>query len=142
MLSIANVNVAENIVLGIATLSVLWLILSLRYSALDGDGIFPALVPMILLWIVAIALVPTFHISPFHLIWLFIVAIPLGLIAIVIPPVQALSMGLLILLAMTGSSQSEREHPEQTVQLKSQRSRSQQNSTGQGFGQANPSKKK
>jgi len=51
-------------------------------------------------------------------------------------------MGLLILLAMTGSSQSEREHPEQTVQLKSQLSRSQQNSTGQGFGQANPSKKK
>ncbi|MGJ3250630.1 MAG: hypothetical protein ACFE0J_05815 [Elainellaceae cyanobacterium] len=142
MLGIANVNIAENIVLGIAILSVLWLTLSLRHSALDGGGLFPALIPMALLWIVAIAIVLTFHLSPFHLIWLFILGIPLSLIAIMIPPVQSLSMGFLILLSMTGASQGEQENPEQIVRSKTQRSSGKQNPTGKGFGRANSSKKK
>jgi hypothetical protein len=96
-------EIAENITLAIAIFLVLWQILSLRNAVVNGGSIFPAMIPSLMFFTISIAVVLALHISAFHLVWLFLVCFILGIVAIVSPQVQALSMNLVALLAMTGT---------------------------------------
>ena len=102
-------EIAENTTLAIAIVWVLWQILSLRDAAVNGKGIFPAIIPSSILFGVSIALVLFFHLSPFHLLWLSIACFVFGFLAIILPPVQSLSMSLLAFLAMTSTSETDRD---------------------------------
>ncbi|MGK7906380.1 MAG: hypothetical protein AB4040_04025 [Synechococcus sp.] len=107
---------AENITLIIAIFLVLGQILSIRNAAIHGGGIFPASVPSLLFFIISIVIVLALQLSPFHLIWLLIVCFIVGILAIVSPQVQQLSMGFFVLLSMTGSKyKDDKEEEEKEV---------------------------
>ena len=112
-------EVAERITLGIAVFWALWQLLSLRYCAVNSKGIFPAMIPSFFLFVITIATVLIFHLSPLHLIWLAIACFFLGLPAILFPPIQLASMRFLALLAMTKISEASKEEEESNQQRSS-----------------------
>ena len=93
-------EIAENITLGLAIFWALWQFLSLRHEIVNGGGVTPPAIPALLLYIVCIVVVLSFHLSPFHLIWLAVVSFFLGIVAIILPPVQALSIAFLGLVTV------------------------------------------
>jgi hypothetical protein len=101
LLNASPITIARNTVLVIAIASVIGLVFSLRQDVIQGDSIFPATIPILFLFAGAIVGVELLHVSPFHLLWLFIVSLLLGSVAIMVPPIQTLSMSFLAFLAMT-----------------------------------------
>ena len=102
-------EIAENTVLATACLWVVWQVLSLRNMALNGGAIIPPAITSLIIFIVFLASVVAFQLSSFHLIWLFILSLVIGFIAIVFPIGQKIAMGFLAILAMTGKSKEETE---------------------------------
>ena len=100
-------EIAENTVLVTACLWVVWQVLSLRNMALNGGAIIPPAITSLIVFIIFLALVVAFQLSSFHLIWLFVLSLVLGFVAIVFPVGQKMAMGFLAILAMTGKSQEE-----------------------------------
>ena len=100
-------EIAEKITLTASILWVVWNILSLRNAVLEGEGIFPASITSTLILIISIFTIQVFHLSPLHLIWLFILSFPLGLLAITTPIGQKIGIGLMVLLSMTGTKDEE-----------------------------------
>jgi hypothetical protein len=99
----------ETITLVIAIFWALWQLLSLRNAAINGEGVFPAMIPAFFLFVGAIATVLLLHLSPLHLIWLAVVCFLAGLPVILIGPIQKASMGFFVLLAMTGKPHEDEE---------------------------------
>lgn len=106
-------EIAENATLTIAVFWVLWQLLAIRNAAINGKGIFPAIIPSSILFGISIVLILFFHLSPFHLLWLSVICFFFGFLAILSPQVQALSMGFFAFLSMTGASQADRS--EETI---------------------------
>lgn len=94
-------EIAEKITLIASILWVIWSMLSLRNAVLEGGGIFPASITSVLLFIIGIVTILIFHLSPLHLIWLFILSFPLGLLAITTPIGQQIGIGVLALFSLT-----------------------------------------
>jgi hypothetical protein len=99
----------ETITLVIAIFWALWQLLSLRDAAINGEGVFPAMIPSFFLFVGAIATVLLLHLSPLHLIWLAVVCFLAGLPVMLIGPIQEASMGFFVLLAMTGKPSKDEE---------------------------------
>ena len=99
----------ETITLVIAIFWALWQLLSLRDAAINGEGVFPAMIPAFFLFVGAIATVLLLHLSPLHLIWLAVVCFFAGLPVMLIGPIQEASMGFFVLLAMTGKPSEDEE---------------------------------
>lgn len=104
------IAIASNTVLAIAIVWIIWQLFVLRQAATQGSSIFPAMIPAVFIFAGAITTVELLHLSPLHLIWLFIVSFLLGLVAIMVPPVQSLSMGFFTLLAMTATASANAEN--------------------------------
>jgi hypothetical protein len=109
----------ETITLVIAILWALWQLLSLRAAAINGESVFPAMIPSFFLFVGAIAIVLLLHLSPLHLIWLAVVCVFAGLPVMIIGPIQKASMSFFVLLAMTGKP-SEDEESSQTQETADQ----------------------
>ncbi len=103
-------EITENIVLVTAVVWVVWQVLSLRNMALNGGAIIPPAITSLIIFIIFLALVVAFQLSSLHLIWLFLLSLVLGFVAIIFPVGQKIAMGLLAILAMTGKSQEETEN--------------------------------
>jgi len=71
-------EIAEKITLIASIFWVIWSMLSLRNAFLEEEGIFPASITSVLLFFISIVAILIFHLSPFHLIWLFVLSFPLG----------------------------------------------------------------
>jgi hypothetical protein len=99
----------ETITLVIAIFWALWQLLSLRDAAINGESVFPAMIPAFFLFVGAIATVLLLHLSPLHLIWLAVVCFFAGLPVMLIGPIQEASMGFFVLLAMTGKPNEKEE---------------------------------
>ena len=95
-------EIAENIVLVIAVLWVIWQVLSLRDRVFNGGEIIPPEITSLLIFMIFMALVVALPISSLNLIWLFVLSIVLGLITMTFPLGQTIGMGFLFLLSMTG----------------------------------------
>lgn len=121
-------EIAKNITLGIALFWGFWQFLSLRHSITNGEGIIPAAIPSLLLYIICIIVVLIFHLSPFHLIWLGVVAFFLGVPLTMFPPILGLSIAFIALLGM--SSNVDEDEGEMTKPIKSSNSLKK----GKGFG--------
>lgn len=102
-------EIAENTVLVTAVVWILWQVISLRNMALNGGGIVPPAITSLIIFIIFLALVVAFQLSSLHLIWLFILSLVLGFVAIIFPVGQKIAMGFLAILAMTGKSKEETE---------------------------------
>ncbi len=102
-------EITENIVLATALLWVVWQVLSLRNMALNGGSIVPPAITSLIIFTVFVALVIAFQVSALNLIWLFILSLLLGFVAIIFPVGQKIAMGFLAILAMTGKSKEETE---------------------------------
>lgn len=102
-------EIAENTVLATALVWVVWQVLSLRNMAINGGGIIPPAITSLIIFIVFLALVVAFQVSSLHLIWLFLLSLVLGFVAIIFPAGQKIAMGFLAILSMTGTSQEETE---------------------------------
>jgi hypothetical protein len=102
-------EIAENTVLATAVVWIIWQVLSLRNMALNGVSIIPPAITSLIIFIIFLALVVAFQLSSFHLIWLFLLSLVLGFVAIIFPVGQKIAMGFLGILAMTGKSQEEAE---------------------------------
>ncbi len=133
-------NVAEKTTLAIAMLWALLQLLSLRNGAVNGDGVFPAMIPAFFLFVLSIAVVLIVHLSPLHLLWLAVACFLLGLLAIMLPPVQFLSTLFFALLAKTGFSETARSDNGKTIpdfasiaKIK-QQEKKQSSSKAKGFG--------
>lgn len=100
-------EIAEKITLIASILWVIWSMLSLRNAVLEGGGIFPASITSVLLFIIGIVTILIFHLSPLHLIWLFILSFPLGLLAMTTPIGQQIGIGLLALFSLTRTEDAE-----------------------------------
>lgn len=85
--------------LGFAIIYVLAQYWNLWADVQEMEGIFPASIPILLLFTIAIVVVLIFHLSPFHLLWMAIASVIVGFFSIMLPPVQGLSMDFLVLLA-------------------------------------------
>jgi hypothetical protein len=135
LMNATPIEIASNTVLAVAIIGMVGLLFALRQAAIQGGGIFPAIIPTLFIFTGAIAGVELLHVSPFHLIWLFILSLVLGIAAIMVPPIQTLSMGFLVLLKMTELGP---DHPEITSTSKPTPSRSKPKSTrsksSKGFG--------
>ncbi|MGL5075179.1 MAG: hypothetical protein ACRDBG_04980 [Waterburya sp.] len=94
-------EIAEKITLIASILWVIWSMLSLRNAVLEGGEIFPASITSVLLFIIGIVTILIFHLSSLHLIWLFILSFPLGLLAITTPIGQQIGIGVLALFSLT-----------------------------------------
>ena len=102
-------EITENIVLATALVWVVWQVLSLRDITLNGGTIVPPTITSLIIFVIFLALVVAFQFSSLHLIWLFILSLVLGFVAIIFPVGQKIAMGFLGILAMTGKSQEETE---------------------------------
>ncbi|MBE9044889.1 hypothetical protein IQ255_10805 [Pleurocapsales cyanobacterium LEGE 10410] len=102
-------EIAENTVLATAVVWVVWQVLSLRDMALNGGAIIPPAITSLIIFTVFLALVVAFQVSSLHLIWLFLLSLVLGFVAIIFPLGQKIAMGFLGILAMTGKGQEETE---------------------------------
>lgn len=100
-------EIAEKITLTASILWVIWSMLSLRNAVLEGGGIFPASITSVLLFIIGIVTILIFHLSPLHLIWLFILSFPLGLLAMTTPIGQQIGIGVLALFSLTRTEDAE-----------------------------------
>lgn len=76
---------------------------------LNGGTIIPPAITSLIIFIIFLASVVAFQLSSFHLIWLFLLSLVLGFVAIVFPVGQKIAMGFLAILSMTGTSQEETE---------------------------------
>ncbi len=94
-------EIAEKITLITSILWVIWSMLSLRNAVVEGEGIFPASITSVLLFIIGIVTILIFHLSPLHLIWLFVLSFPLGLLAMMTPIGQQIGIGVLALFSLT-----------------------------------------
>ncbi len=102
-------EIAENTILATAVVWVVWQILSLRNMALNGGSIIPPAITSLIIFIIFFALVVAFQLSSLHLIWLFLLSLVLGFIAIIFPVGQKIAIGFLGILAMTGKSNEDTE---------------------------------
>ena len=102
-------EITENIVLATALVWVVWQVISLRNMTLNGGTIIPPAITSLMIFIIFLALVVAFQFSSLHLIWLFILSLVLGFVAIIFPVGQKIAMGFLGILAMTGKSKEETE---------------------------------
>jgi hypothetical protein len=100
-------EIAENTILATAVVLIIWQVLSLRNMALNGGSIIPPAITSLIIFIIFLALVVAFQLSSFHLIWLFLLSLMLGFVAIIFPVGQKIAIGFLGILAMTGKSQEE-----------------------------------
>jgi hypothetical protein len=100
-------EIAENTILATAVVWIIWQVLSLRNMALNGGSIIPPAITSLIIFIIFLALVVAFQLSSFHLIWLFLLSLMLGFVAIIFPVGQKIAIGFLGILAMTGKSQEE-----------------------------------
>ncbi|MGK7879644.1 MAG: hypothetical protein AB4060_06035 [Crocosphaera sp.] len=94
-------EIAGKITLITSIVWVIWSILSLRNAVVEGEGIVPASILSVLFWIISIVTILIFHLSPLHLIWLFILGFPLAFFAMMTPLGQEVGIGLLALLSWT-----------------------------------------
>lgn len=97
------INILSNFILVIAVLFSTGLIFNIRKRIIDGDTIMPSVVTFILIFISFIVIVLISGISAFHLIWMFFLSLVLGMVLIVFPPTQKLTMSFIILLANSGN---------------------------------------
>ncbi|HHP7231783.1 MAG TPA: hypothetical protein ACFCUY_13115 [Xenococcaceae cyanobacterium] len=102
-------EIAENTILVTAVVWVVWQVISLINMTLNGGTIIPPAITSLIIFIIFLALVIAFQLSSLHLIWLFLLSLVLGFVAIIFPVGQKIAMGFLGLLAMTGKSQEETE---------------------------------
>ncbi len=102
-------EIAENTILVTAVIWVIWQVFSLRNMTLKGGTIIPPAITSLIIFIIFLALVVAFQFSSLHLIWLFILSLVLGFVAIIFPVGQKIAMGFLGILAMTGKSKEETE---------------------------------
>lgn len=100
-------EIAEKITLIASILWVIWSMLSLRNAVVEGEGIFPASITSVLLFIIGIVTILIFHLSPLHLIWLFILSFPFGLLAMTTPIGQQIGIGVLALFSLTRTEDAE-----------------------------------
>ena len=106
-------EIAEKITLSTSIFWVIWSMLSLRNAVLEGEGVFPASITSILLFIIGIVTILIFHLSPFHLIWLFVLSFPLGLLAMTTPIGQQIGIGILALFFLTGTKDADESRTEE-----------------------------
>jgi lysylphosphatidylglycerol synthetase-like protein (DUF2156 family) len=126
-------EIAEKITLITSILWVIWSMLSLRNAVVEGEGIFPASITSVLLFIIGIVTILIFHLSPFHLIWLFVLSFPLGLLAIITPIGQQIGIGVLALFSLTRTEDSEFSEVEENQRVE-KRANKRKDTKGRGFG--------
>jgi hypothetical protein len=126
-------EIAEKITLIASILWVIWSMLSLRNAVVEGEGIFPASITSVLLFIIGIVTILIFHLSPLHLIWLFVLSFPLGLLAIITPIGQQIGIGVLALFSLTRTEDSEFSEAEENQGVE-KRANKRKDPKGRGFG--------
>jgi hypothetical protein len=110
--TVAPLQMAAYSVLALAIAWVLWELLCLYRAVRTGTSIFPATIPTLFIFSGAIVGVELLHRSPLHLIWLFALSWLLGLIAIISPFVQQVSLEFLELLCFRSSSIASQTTPD------------------------------
>lgn len=110
-------EIAEKITLVTSVLWVIWSMLSLRNAVVEGEGIFPASITSLIIFFISIVTILIFHLSPLHLIWVFVLSFPLGLLAIMTPIGQQLGMGVLALLSLTRTEDPEFSEVEENLKI-------------------------
>ncbi|MEM8719293.1 MAG: hypothetical protein AAGE84_08280 [Cyanobacteria bacterium P01_G01_bin.39] len=126
-------EIVEKITLITSVLWVIWSMLSLRNAVVEGEGIFPASITSVLLLIIGIVTILIFHLSPLHLIWIFVLSFPLGLLAVMTPIGQQLGMGVLALFSLTRTEDTEFSEVEENPRIE-KRANKQKDTEKRGFG--------
>ncbi|MDM8520406.1 hypothetical protein QUF64_10190 [Anaerolineales bacterium HSG6] len=96
-------EIAENIILGLPVIWLIWYPIVLRQRIIKGLILVPFMVTAWFLFIGFTAIVILFDLSCFHLIWMFVLSFVAGLGVIIFPPVQMAVIYLMILLSLTGT---------------------------------------
>ena len=126
-------EIAEKITLSTSIFWVIWSMLSLRNAVVEGDGIFPASITSVLLFLIGIVTILIFHLSPLHLIWLFVLSFPLGLLAMMTPIGQQIGIGVLALFSLTKTEEAEFSGGEENRGVE-KRANKQKDAKRRGFG--------
>ena len=126
-------EIAEKITLSTSIFWVIWSMLSLRNAVVEGDGIFPASITSVLLFLIGIVTILIFHLSPLHLIWLFVLSFPLGLLAMMTPIGQQIGIGVLALFSLTRTEDADESGVEENPGVE-KRANKRKDAKRRGFG--------
>lgn len=126
-------EIAGNITMIASILWVIWNIFSLRNAVVGGEVIFPASITSTLLFIIGIVTILIFHFSPLHLIWIFALSFPLGLIAIMTPIGERIGVGTLALLSLAGTDKEDEGRVEKNSVFQREANK-EKNAKKRGFG--------
>ncbi len=99
-------EILSNFILLYAIIWIVWQIIVLRRDIGAGKHIIPTYVTFLLIFAIFVLVTVVFQLSPFHLLWLFILSIVLSFKLLVFPVVQKIAMTFVILLAMSKRKRS------------------------------------
>ena len=96
-------EILGKVILILAIIWPVWQIFNIRKHVINGGIIMPPFITTLFVFIIFVLIVIVFKLSPFHLLWLFLLSFVIGIVLIVFPPVQKITMGFLAILARSDS---------------------------------------